>query len=210
MAIHVPCPGCGVLLGLPDQVAGERARCPKCNHIFVVPSPAPPLAVDREDVGGKELRGVGTKLVEMRAPFATPNSDDVREGHFQQTLVATHDDGDKILDTADYFQKKAAAAARLLSGARDADVAAASARVLSVMTTAAGAGFDRLADALDREAALAHQKRTPLGEVRHNAYMLRFATEGHEFTVFPDGRAIIKGTTDTAVARSLYARYIGS
>jgi len=39
--------------------------------------------------------------------------------------------------------------------------------------------------------------------------MLRFATEGYEFTVFPDGRAIIKGTTDPVVARSLYARYVG-
>jgi adenylyltransferase/sulfurtransferase len=29
-------------------------------------------------------------------------------------------------------------------------------------------------------------------------------------TVFPDGRAIIKGTQDPAIARSLYARYIGS
>src|SRR3954454_5832968 len=50
----------------------------------------------------------------------------------------------------------------------------------------------------------------PLGEVRHNAYMLRFATEGHEFTVFPDGRAIIKGTNDIAKARSLYAQFVGS
>jgi adenylyltransferase/sulfurtransferase len=29
-------------------------------------------------------------------------------------------------------------------------------------------------------------------------------------TVFPDGRAIIKGTTDIGVARSLYSRYIGA
>jgi len=29
-------------------------------------------------------------------------------------------------------------------------------------------------------------------------------------TVFPDGRAIIKGTTDVGVARSIYARYIGA
>jgi adenylyltransferase/sulfurtransferase len=50
----------------------------------------------------------------------------------------------------------------------------------------------------------------PLGEVRHNAYMLRFAAEGHEFTVFPDGRAIIKGTNDVAKARTLYAQFVGS
>jgi molybdopterin/thiamine biosynthesis adenylyltransferase len=49
-----------------------------------------------------------------------------------------------------------------------------------------------------------------LGEVRHNAFMLRFATEGYEFTVFPDGRAIIKGTNDIARARSLYAQFVGS
>jgi molybdopterin-synthase adenylyltransferase len=29
-------------------------------------------------------------------------------------------------------------------------------------------------------------------------------------TVFPDGRAIIKGTQDPAVARGIYAKYIGS
>jgi len=28
-------------------------------------------------------------------------------------------------------------------------------------------------------------------------------------TIFPDGRAIVKGTADPAVARSLYARYLG-
>ncbi len=49
-----------------------------------------------------------------------------------------------------------------------------------------------------------------MGEVRHNAFMLRFTTEGHEFTVFPDGRAIIKGTNDVTKARTLYAQYVGS
>jgi len=50
----------------------------------------------------------------------------------------------------------------------------------------------------------------PLGQVRHNGFVLKFWREPHEMTVFPDGRAIIKGTSDTAVARSLYARFIGS
>jgi len=48
------------------------------------------------------------------------------------------------------------------------------------------------------------------GAVRHNQFVLKFWREPYEMTLFPDGRAIIKGTTDTAVARSLYARYIGS
>ena len=50
----------------------------------------------------------------------------------------------------------------------------------------------------------------PHGLVRHNAFVLKFWREPYELTLFPDGRAIIKGTTDTAVARSLYARFIGS
>jgi len=48
-----------------------------------------------------------------------------------------------------------------------------------------------------------------VGEVRFNDYMLRFRVDFYELTVFPDGRTIIKGTTDQAVARTLYARYIG-
>ena len=50
----------------------------------------------------------------------------------------------------------------------------------------------------------------PHGTVRHNDFVLKFSREPYEMTLFPDGRAIIKGTTDTAVARSLYARYVGS
>jgi molybdopterin/thiamine biosynthesis adenylyltransferase len=50
----------------------------------------------------------------------------------------------------------------------------------------------------------------PHGTVRHNDFVLKFWREPYEMTLFPDGRAIIKGTTDTAVARSLYSRYIGS
>ena len=50
----------------------------------------------------------------------------------------------------------------------------------------------------------------PHGTVRHTAFVLKFWHDPYELTLFPDGRAIIKGTTDTAVARSLYARYVGS
>src|SRR5262249_45258794 len=50
----------------------------------------------------------------------------------------------------------------------------------------------------------------PHGTVRHNQFVLKFWHEPYEMTLFPDGRAIIKGTTETAVARSLYARYVGS
>jgi molybdopterin-synthase adenylyltransferase len=50
----------------------------------------------------------------------------------------------------------------------------------------------------------------PLGTVRRNDLLLRFERGGYILTLFADGRAIIQGTTDTALARSLYARFIGS
>ncbi len=48
-----------------------------------------------------------------------------------------------------------------------------------------------------------------MGEVSYNRFLLKFNVEGHEFTVFPDGRAIIKGTSNVERARTLYARYVG-
>lgn len=50
------------------------------------------------------------------------------------------------------------------------------------------------------------------GDVQVNDYLLRLAPHGSPFelTVFRDGRAIIKGTSDLAVARGVYSRYIGS
>jgi hypothetical protein len=51
---------------------------------------------------------------------------------------------------------------------------------------------------------------SPLGDVRFNSYMLRFRVGDNEIVLFPDGRAIIKGTGDESAARALYARYIGA
>lgn len=51
---------------------------------------------------------------------------------------------------------------------------------------------------------------TLLGAVRYNSHVFRFQVDAYEMIVFPDGRAIIKGTNDPGVARSLYARYLGA
>ena len=50
----------------------------------------------------------------------------------------------------------------------------------------------------------------PHGVVRYNDMLLRFERGEHKLSIFRDGRAIIQGTADVAVARTLYARYIGS
>jgi adenylyltransferase/sulfurtransferase len=59
-------------------------------------------------------------------------------------------------------------------------------------------------------AALGKRIAPTVAEVRENGFLLRFRIPPYEMTVFADGRAIIKGTRDTSVARSLYARYIGA
>ena len=46
--------------------------------------------------------------------------------------------------------------------------------------------------------------------VKRNEFMLRFRAADFDVTLFPDGRAIIKGTSDPAAARSFYAKYIGA
>lgn len=53
-------------------------------------------------------------------------------------------------------------------------------------------------------------KLRPLGDVRVNEFALRMIVPKYHLTFFPDGRAIIKGTTDIGVARSLYARFLGA
>lgn len=60
------------------------------------------------------------------------------------------------------------------------------------------------------------QRLSGLGEVRANGLMLRFQPgngSGNSqpvLNIFPDGRALVQGTTDVATARSLYAKYVGS
>jgi adenylyltransferase/sulfurtransferase len=47
-------------------------------------------------------------------------------------------------------------------------------------------------------------------DLRSNDLILRFRRGAHTVTLFADGRAIVQGTTDITVARSLYARFIGA
>lgn len=73
-----------------------------------------------------------------------------------------------------------------------------------------------------RNAVQIHERQRPVdlvelaarlsatGTVRANEFALRLQVPPHELTVFPDGRAIIKGTTDPGIARSLYSRYVGN
>ncbi len=56
---------------------------------------------------------------------------------------------------------------------------------------------------------LAKQLGNVTDQVQRNDYLIKAAIDGYEFTIFPDNRAIIKGTEDEELAKGLYARYIG-
>lgn len=53
------------------------------------------------------------------------------------------------------------------------------------------------------------KRMSAVAKVKENEYLVRFSSGEHEVTVFRDGRAIVKGTDDISVARSLYARFVG-
>ena len=59
-------------------------------------------------------------------------------------------------------------------------------------------------------AELALRLQPVVNDVRQNDFLIRFRVAPYEMTVFADGRAILKGTKDPAVARTLYARYLGA
>jgi adenylyltransferase/sulfurtransferase len=49
-----------------------------------------------------------------------------------------------------------------------------------------------------------------VGKVNYNEFMLNFMVDGKEMVIFPDGRAIVKNTSDESLARGLYTKYIGA
>ena len=61
---------------------------------------------------------------------------------------------------------------------------------------------------IDLEALAA--RLSPLWPTEKNRFLVRAVIEGCQLTTFADGRAIVGGTCDLSVAKSLYARYVGS
>ncbi len=49
-----------------------------------------------------------------------------------------------------------------------------------------------------------------IGDASYLGFLLKFRVDKYELIIFPDGRAFVKGVSDTETARSLYAKYIGT
>ncbi len=48
-----------------------------------------------------------------------------------------------------------------------------------------------------------------VGQLARNPFFVRLKVEGFELTIFADASAIVSGTDDLAVARAVYAKYVG-
>jgi len=55
-----------------------------------------------------------------------------------------------------------------------------------------------------------YQRWESLGTSRRNPFLIKLALPENEIVLFPDGRAIVKGTSDFIRARNLYAKYVGN
>lgn len=49
-----------------------------------------------------------------------------------------------------------------------------------------------------------------VGRVSLNEYLVKLTVDHYELTIFPDARAIVKGTDDPTVARGIYSKYVGA
>ena len=54
------------------------------------------------------------------------------------------------------------------------------------------------------------KKLGEVGRVTANAFLVRLEVDAYQLTVFADGRTIVGGTDDPAVARTVHAKYVGS
>jgi adenylyltransferase/sulfurtransferase len=64
----------------------------------------------------------------------------------------------------------------------------------------------------EMEIPLEHLKKKleRVGDASYLGFLLKFRVDKYELIIFPDGRAFVKGVSDTETARSLYAKYIGT
>jgi adenylyltransferase/sulfurtransferase len=116
---------------------------------------------------------------------------DIWEGRFDRLNVAKGDAPCIACDLEQYEFLESRRGSKILTlCGRDA--------VQITLKQSAQVSFHSLAERLHR-----------VGSVSFNDYMFRLNVDPYEFTIFPDGRTIIRGCTDPSLARTLFAKFIG-
>lgn len=181
--------------GLTMPVLPGRTACLACVY------PEPPSGAQEtcETVGvlGTITTAVGAlqvsaalKLLVGQDPFLGLTTLDVWSGRIRQTAPPAADPACRCCGERRFEH---------LEGKRRKPISLCGRNAVQIHERARPLDLEALAKAL-----------SPLGQVRANEFALRFFADPYELTIFPDGRAIIKGTQDVALARSLYARYVGA
>lgn len=186
--------------GVTMNVRPGLTPCLSC----VFPTPAPPGSIatcDTAGVIGPVCGVVGSLAAAEALKLLVGAEDRLRVGllwvdvwnnSFQQTPLTARQPDCPTCGRGElrYLQADSATRVAVLCG-RDA-----------VQVRPAGAPRVRLEELAERLRGV--------GQVSVNEYLLRFRSGGLELTLFPDARAIVKGTSDPAVARGFYAKYVGS
>lgn len=149
----------------------------------------------REDVGAALLRLARGDLVAARKDLNSGGPQEERIHRVRQrlkrvrTLLTLLEPG--LGEHAQAARQTLTSIARMLARARDADVAAASARGLAASTPQAEElGLDRVVEALDREAAHAHREKTPIGEVGRRLGLLAVEVSAFDAETFDGSRLL--------------------
>lgn len=165
----------------PDPPQGEQATCETAGVLGALTAV---VAAWQSSIALKILTGHAEEVAPRITTF------DVWEGKTRQVRMPAADPECRVCGKREF---------RYLDGKRRAPVSLCGRNAVQIHERSRPVDLAALAASLDG-----------LGEVRSNDFALRVKLENYEMTVFPDGRAIIKGTTDIAVARSMYSRYVGN
>ncbi len=182
--------------GVAMPVVPQRGPCLAC--IYPEPPAGAQPTCDVNGVLASTTAWVASLQVAMALRLITGWPDfeakiftmDVWTGASKQTSAGVRDSGCRVCAHREF---------RYLEGQRRAPVSLCGRNAVQLHERARPLDLEQLAS-----------KLRPLGDVRVNEFALRFEIPKYHLTFFPDGRAIVKGTTDVGVARSLYARLVGA
>ncbi len=186
--------------GMTMTIRPHQSPCLRCV-MGELPAPGTVPTCDVAGVVGPIVTLIGSiaaaEAIKLIVGRGTPNSGmiyaDLWEGSFDQFDLGGPRPDCPACGRADYAFLSAE------SGSRTTSLCGRDAVHVSVLGV----------QSVDLSALAERLRAAGVGTVHDNPYLLRAEIEGYEFTVFRDGRAIIKGTADEARASTLYARYIG-
>jgi molybdopterin-synthase adenylyltransferase len=182
--------------GITMPVWPERGPCFAC--VYPEPPAGPQATCDVNGVLASATTAVASLQVGMALHMIvgwddfspTLRSLDIWSGNSSTVQVGKEDPECSVCSSRSF---------RFLEGARTAPVSLCGRNAVQLHVTTRPVDLAELANRWEH-----------LGQVRRNEFALRLDLAKFQLTVFPDGRAIVKGTTDVGVARSLYAQLIGN